>query len=51
MTSPAGQVQQPASKAMWKSCLVKYGLWGGLGTLATRVPSASANCRRVSPSP
>lgn len=41
----------PASRAMWKACLVKYRLRGGLGTLATRVRSTLANCRRVSPSP
>ena len=49
--SPAGQVQRPASRSMGKTCLVKYRLWGGLGTLATRIRSASANCRQFSPSP
>ena len=44
MTSLAGQMQRPASRSMWKSCLVKYGLRDGSGTLAIRVRSASANC-------
>ena len=38
MTSLAGQMQRPASRSMWKSCLVKIRAPGMVsGTLAIRV--------------